>query len=57
MNTHPSTENVVEHTKSEDLNMEEILYWCTTEHYLCDYCLLLAVNLINPDEPKTFVEA
>ena len=57
MNTHPSTENVVEHTKTEDLNMEEILYWCTTEYYLSDYCLLLAVNLINPDEPKTFVEA
>ena len=54
---HPSTENTVGHTRSEDLSMTENLNWCTTEHYLNDYCLMMAVNLVNCDEPKTFTEA
>ena len=37
-NMHPSTENIVGHTRSEELSMKENLNWCTTEHYLSDYC-------------------
>ena len=54
---HPSTENIVGCIRSEDLNMEESLYWCTTEHYLSDYCLMMAVNSVNPDEPKMLAKA
>ena len=38
VNTHHGTENIVGHTRSEDISMKENLNWCTTEHYLCDYC-------------------
>ena len=48
VNRHPSTENIVGHTRSKDLNMKESLNWCTTEHYLSDYCLMMAVNVVNP---------
>ena len=34
---HPSTENVLGHTRSGGLNMKESLNWCTTGHYLSDY--------------------
>ena len=37
--------------------MKESLNWCTTEHYLSDYCLMMVVNLVIPNEPKTFTEA
>ena len=57
MNTHPGTENNVGCTRSKDLNMKESLNWCKPEHYLSDYCLMTAVNLVNPDELKTFTEA
>ena len=57
MNIHPSTENIVGCTRSEDLDMKESLNWCTTENYLSDYCLIMAVNLVNPNEPKMFTEA
>ena len=42
-------ENIVGCTRSEDLS--------TTEHYLSDYCLMMAVSSVNPDESKTFAEA
>ena len=56
-NTHPSREDIVGHTRSEDLYMKESLNWCTTEHYFSDYCLMTADNLVNPDEPKMFTQA
>ena len=31
VNMHPSTQNIVGHTRSEDLSMKENLNWCTTE--------------------------
>ena len=37
--------------------MKESLNWCTTEHYLSDYCLMMVVNLVIPNELKTFTEA
>ena len=57
VNTYPSTENIVGHARSEDLSMKENLNWATTDHYLSDYSLMTAVNLVNPNEPKMFVEA
>ena len=49
-NTHPGTENMVGCTRSEDLNMKESLHWCTTEHFLSDYCLVTAVNSVKPSQ-------
>ena len=46
-NLHPGTKNIVGYTRSEDLSMKENLNWCTTEHYLSDYCLMMHVNLVN----------
>ena len=54
---HPGAENIVGHARSEDLNMKENLNWCTTEHYLSEYCLMMAVYSVNPNELKIFVEA
>ena len=54
---HAGTENIVGSTRSEDLNRKESLNWCTTEHYFSDYCLMTAVNSVNPDELKMFAEA
>ena len=54
---HPGTKNIVGHTRSEDMSMKENLNWCTTKHYSSDYCLIRAVNSVNPDELKMFVEA
>ena len=56
-NMHPSTDNIVGHTRIEDLSMKENLNWCTTEHYLSDYCLMMAVNSVNPNELKMSMEA
>ena len=42
-NMHHSTENIVGCTSSEDISMKDNLNWCTTEHYLSDYCLNAAV--------------
>ena len=56
-NIHPGTENIMGHTRSEDLNMKECLNWCTTEYYLSEYCLMMGVNLVHPNEPKMSVEA
>ena len=56
-NTHPRTENIVGCRRSEDIRMKENLNWYTTEHYLSDYCLMMAVNSVNPNEPKMFKEA
>ena len=55
-NTHPGTGNIVGCTTSEDLSMKEDHNCCTTEYYLNDYCLMMAVNLVNPNSPKMFVE-
>ena len=56
VNMHPGTENSVGLTRSEDSSTKENLNWCRTEHYLSDYCLMMDVNLVNPDELKTFQE-
>ena len=56
-NTHPGTENIVRSRRHEDVSMKEKLNWCTTEHNLSDYCLMMAVNLVNLDELKIFIEA
>ena len=49
VNMHPSTEDIVGCTRSEDISMKENLNWCTTERYLSDYCLMTAMNSVDPD--------
>ena len=56
-NMHPSTENIMGCTRSEDISMKENLNWCTTEHCLSDYCLMTAMNSVNLDELNMFQEA
>ena len=53
---HPGTENIMRCRGGENLSMKENLNWCTTEHYLSDYCLMTAMNSVNPDELKMFTE-
>ena len=43
VNTHPCRENIVGHTRSEDISMKENMNWCTTEHYFSDYGLMTAI--------------
>ena len=55
-NTHPGRENIMGCTRREDMSMKENHNWCTTEHCLSDYHLMMAMNLVNHNELKMFAE-